>query len=128
MANLPKDTVVFAVDVGSRSKGNFGWVCLECDGEEFRCGCTLHGLVEAIRGAIMEGKPVALGFEMPLYVPVRDVGEDEEHEITSARGVESGMGRPFSGDAGAMVLVTGMVQVAWIFRQLLSGDKRLILT
>jgi hypothetical protein len=57
---------VFAIDVGAPHKGNLGWA--NADG---RTGGDLDKCINEVNKVLPAG-PVALGFEAPLYVPVRD--------------------------------------------------------
>lgn len=62
-----------------------------------------------------QGTPLALGFECPCFVPVR---EDEEAVLRQRRGEH---GKAFSAAAGAFVLVDGLVESAWVLDRL--GDR-----
>lgn len=58
--------------------------------------------------------PLALGFEAPMFVPIRT----DPKRLTAARSGEVGKGlpsRPFSASAGATSLVIGLVVVSSIF-------------
>ena len=61
--------------------------------------------------------PPALGFEAPMFIPIRT----NPKRLTSARSGEFGKGirsRPFSASAGATSLVTGLVVVSYILTTL----------
>ena len=61
--------------------------------------------------------PLALGFEAPMFVPIRT----DPERLTAARSGEFGKGlpsRPFSASAGTTVLVTGLVVVSYILNTL----------
>ena len=61
--------------------------------------------------------PLALGFEAPMFVPIRT----DPERLTAARNGEFGKGlpsRPFSASAGATSLVTGLVVVSYILNTL----------
>lgn len=92
-------------DIGSVTAGNFGW--WSSDGNFGREPSTL---ALAVATALNDERPVALGFECPLFVPLT---EDESH-LTRARPGEGS--RPWSAGAGCGVLATGLVQVAWVLR------------
>ncbi len=92
-------------DVGSVAAGNFGW--WSSDGDSGREPSTLAASVAV---ALNSNRPVALGFECPLFVPF---GEDES-QLTRARPGEGS--RPWSAGAGCGVLATGLVQVAFVLR------------
>ena len=61
------------------------------------------------------GRPVALGFEAPLFVPV---------PISSpafGRARDGECNRAWSAGAGSCVLTTGLAQTAWVLRNLREG-------
>jgi hypothetical protein len=67
--------------------------------------------------AALRIRPLALGFEAPMFVPIRK----DPNRLTTARKGDSGKGRPsrpFSASAGATVLVTGLVVVSYILETL----------
>lgn len=84
-------------------------------------GTDLDECVRSLASALNEG-PLALGFEAPMYVPVRSVPDD----LTKARAGEcrDGVNRPFSASAGSTVTVTAMVVVPYV----LAGLRRLVPT
>lgn len=94
------------IDVGKLE--NLGWVV---EGVHASHGCDPDAFVEAV-GAILREGPVALGFEAPMFVPVRDNPRD----LTKARGGEGN--RPFTAGAGATALVTGLMVTAYILSHL----------
>ena len=57
---------IFVIDVGAPHKGNLGWA--NADGVT---GTDIDQCIEAVNTALSVS-PVALGFEAPLYIPVRD--------------------------------------------------------
>ncbi len=69
-------------------------------------------LVGAVADDLRSGALVALGFECPLFVPLREHPE----ELTSRRDGEGN--RPWSAGAGCAVLATGLTQVLWILMRL----------
>jgi hypothetical protein len=72
--------------------------------------------VETLAAALQMG-PLALGFEAPMFIPIRT----DSKRLTAARNGEVGKGmpnRPFSASAGATALVTGMVVVSYILATL----------
>jgi hypothetical protein len=109
--------VVYCADIGSVPKGRFGWA--RRDGRQTAAGRHCEGteiaeLVDAASADLSEGRPVALGFECPLYVPV----PTQELRLGKARLGEGN--RSWSAGAGAGALATGLVEVAWI----LEGIRR----
>lgn len=106
---------VYCADVGSIKQGNFGWARAEVPRravEEERGGATgIAKLVPAVAEDRTSGLPVALGFECPLFVPV----PDDPQRLGAARPGEGT--RSFSAGAGTGALVTGVVQAAWVLRE-----------
>jgi len=100
---------VVCADIGSVAKGNFGWY--SDDGSEGESASSLASCVSEI---LTNGQPVALGFECPLFVLLRE----DERKLTSARPGEGS--RAWSAGAGCGSLATGIAQVPWI----LSAIKR----
>jgi hypothetical protein len=106
---------IFCADVGSVSRGRFGWsdACEENDELGFHSGKLPSQLVWAVAAKLNAGRAVALGFECPLFVPL---SFEDEKSLGKARGGE-GM-RSWSAGAGCGALATGLVQVAWILHSL----------
>ncbi|MBS1890794.1 MAG: hypothetical protein JST59_05840 [Actinobacteria bacterium] len=103
-----KDLIVFCADIGSVSGNRFGWARVDPD-ERRRSqnGKGIDDLVSAVAGDLGR-RPVALGFECPLWLPYPLQSKD----LGRAR---PGEGRhPWSAGAGAAVLATGLVQLPWI--------------
>jgi len=92
-------------DIGSVAAGNFGW--WSSDGDS---GLEPSTLAASVAAALNSDRPVALGFECPLFVPLAD----SELQLTRARPGEGS--RAWSAGAGCGALATGLVQVAWVLR------------
>lgn len=104
--------LIVAVDIGSIAKNNFAWYSSDrMSGNKASC------LADHVSKALNEGIPVALGFECPLYIPLRE----DENTLTSAREGEGT--RAWSAGAGAGSLTTGLVQTAWILRAIRENVK-----
>jgi len=105
-----RDLVVFCADVGSVKSGNFGWARSETQGASVADFDTSRpaDLAEAVVGDLRGGRPVALGFECPLFVPVPSL----DTALGAARAGEGN--RAWSAGAGSGALATGLVQVAWV--------------
>lgn len=107
-----EDLVVYCADVGSVGKGNFGWARLDVVGGSTHVSRDIEELVAAAAGDLREERPVALGFECPLWVPL------------PADGKALGKGRPnegspsWSSGPGGNVFATGVAQVPWTLRGL----------
>jgi len=79
-------------------------------------------LLKELRIDLQNGKPVALGFECPLFVPVRD----NPDELTRGR---AGEGSPaWSSNIGATVLATGVAQTVWILDRVRHAGVRAFLS
>jgi hypothetical protein len=109
---------VAVIDIGKPDK-NLGWAIrgprVSAQGE------NLDDCISTLCSALSDG-PLALGFEAPLFVPMRDAPS----ELTKARNGEcaGGINRPFSAGAGALVLVTGLVVIPYVLarlREVVSG-------
>ena len=105
--------VIYCADVGSVSKGNFGWARLEC-AESPTCivGQEIREFANRIADDLNAKHPVALGFECPLFIPVTN----DPELLTSARDGEGN--RPWSAGAGAASLVTGLSETIWVLTQI----------
>src|SRR6516165_4938016 len=103
---------VAVVDIG-KPGANFGWAMVgDTKGEGNDIDVCVQSLAEALRK-----RPLALGFEAPMFIPVRT----DPERLTAARSGEFGKGlpsRPFSASAGVTVLVTGLVVVSYILNTL----------
>jgi hypothetical protein len=106
---------VAVIDIGKPNK-NLGWSMVGPTSAE---GTDLDECVKSLASALNEG-PLALGFEAPMYVPVRSAPDN----LTKARNGEcrDGVNRPFSASAGSTVTVTAMVVVPYV----LAGLRRLV--
>ena len=109
------DLAVYAVDVGSVHQKKFGWARayapdgrVDPDAEE----TDISRLVDELEADIRTTRPVALGFECPLYVPV----PEDPQRLGKARVGEGN--RAWSAGAGTGALTTGLVEAAWVLRAL----------
>lgn len=102
--------LIACADIGSVARDRFGWA--DSDGAS---GSLPSELAIKVAAALTLGRPVALGFECPMYVPL---GTDER-ELTKARSGETagGRSRPWSAGAGCGALATGLVQATWVLEQ-----------
>jgi hypothetical protein len=106
--------VVYCIDIGSVSGGNFGWARADASGdsaEEHRGGSEIVDVVDAIAGDLRAGRPIALGFDSPLFVPV----PRDQRRLGKARAGERN--RAWSASGGAGALATGLVQEAWVLAE-----------
>ncbi|MGW4368455.1 hypothetical protein ACWEKT_22705 [Nocardia takedensis] len=104
----PEKPVVAAVDVGRLS--NVGW--WHIDGSGARGGRDLDDLVTAVAADLHGGRPVALGFEAPLFVP----NPATAHGLGRQRVGEAG--RPWCAGAGAITLAFGIQQATYVLCRL----------
>jgi len=104
-----KNHWAFCADVGSIPQGNFGWAS-SIDGE-LKSSTDIGIFAADIANAINSEFKVSIGFECPLFVPVRD----EPRAVASARHGEGQ--RSWSAGAGTGALATGMVQSLWVMRR-----------
>ena len=102
-----KGLAIVCADVGSVSRNNFGW--FSTAGEEGTLPSELVGHVSTL---LNEKRPVALGFECPLFVPLRA----DERTLTAAREGEGK--RAWSASAGACAMATGISQLVWILEHI----------
>ena len=108
--------VIYCADIGSVAKGRFAWARgIESGGSLSisRCSDILE-LVDLAAQDLNGDAPAAMGFECPLFVPVRDA----PNSLTKAR-VGDGS-RSWSAAAGAGALATGITEVVWILQEIRS--------
>jgi hypothetical protein len=72
----------------------------------------MSDLATEVAQELMGGIPVALGFECPLFVPLNE----QPDALTRGRSCDGN--RPWSAGAGSGALATGLVQVAWVLREI----------
>ncbi len=102
---------VYCCDIGSVEKNRFGWARGE-GSEQLVSGTDIRQLVDGVAKDLIEERGVALGFECPLFVPVRS----DPLELTSGRRGDGN--RPWSAGGGAGSLATGLTEVVWILCEL----------
>lgn len=102
---------IFCADIGSVKRDNFGWYVAHADGSTAE-GITMEGLGTAVATAINLKHRVALGFEAPMFAPLRN----EPKDLTSKRHGETNPN--WIGGPGAAVLATALAQVPWILRDI----------
>ena len=102
---------IFVIDVGAPHKGNLGWAT--DDGET---GTDIDQCIEALNKSLPVA-PAALGFEAPMYVPVRFA----PNNLLKARVFEGS--HPWSAGAGPTVMSQGLVIMSYVFERLI-GDVR----
>lgn len=103
--------VVWVADVGSVAAGRFAW-CRAESRDDAQSGIDMAALVTGVTEDICAGRPVALGFECPLFVPVPSGPE------ALCRARQGDGNRAWSSGAGCAALATGLSESAWIFSRL----------
>lgn len=103
MAYDPQDIVVGAIDVGAPK--NIGWAILS-EGNVEHGGDLDEFIVRFAKASV--GKPSALGFEAPMFIPH---GRPLQ-KLTSQRNGDNG--KPWSAGAGATVTTIGLAIVSHV--------------
>lgn len=103
-----ENLVVWVADVGSVQKDRFGYCSLDQAGRVRYTGIDPREFANGIIQDLRDERRVALGFECPLFIPVRA----EPKELTKGRTVDGN--RAWSAEAGSGVLATGLVECAWV--------------
>lgn len=94
--------LIACADVGSIGSGNFGWA--DSDGST---GNRPSELAACVAKALASNRPVALGFECPLFIPL------PISELDLGKGRTGEGSRPWSAGAGCGALATGLAQMTW---------------
>lgn len=102
---------IFCADVGSIKQKKFGWAAVLSDGNEVS-GTKIEEFANEIAKQINNKTKVAIGFECPLFVPVRS----DPVEVNSARKGEGN--RSWSAGAGTGAFATGLVEVLWVMNEI----------
>ena len=105
---------IFCADIGSVKNNNFGWAHRAPNGELIT-GKDIDGFASRIVRAVLDGAKVTVGFEAPMFVPVRE----QMLTIANARSGEGN--RPWSAAAGTGALATGLVETLWILSKVREG-------
>jgi hypothetical protein len=101
---------VLCIDVGGPTK--IGWA--DGDGRH-GSGLQLGSALAHAGGLLHQGRPVALGFEAPIWTPRRD----ELSRITSSRGgAELALRRAWSASAGMCALGAALALMPWCLARL----------
>jgi len=111
MTSTKEHFSTFCADIGSVKAKRFGWFGIDAD-DSTESGESIEDLAQAVAGRLSQGHKVALGFECPLFVPFRQ----DPQNISNARLGEGN--RSWSAGAGCGALTIGLVEVAWILREI----------
>ena len=109
-----KPLAIYCADVGSVARRRFGWARGLVDSgsvSSVRASVEIRELAAAVCYDLNDGLPVALGFECPLFIPIRE----EPELLTAARTGEGN--RPWSAGAGTGALAVGLSESVWILRE-----------
>ena len=112
------ELAIYCADVGSIAEGKFGWARQDPaagEVEEHRGGEEIVDFAATVKDDLQEGRPVALGFECPLFVPV------PEDPMALGRGRKGDGNRAWSAGAGPAVLATGVVQATWVLSEIAAA-------
>ena len=109
-----QNLVVYCADIGSVAAGNFGWARRPIDSVT-ETGTDIQEFADRVAWDLTEDRPVALGLECPLFVPLPD---DPTHLAKARRGEGR---RPWSAGAGPGALAMGITESAWILRRIRSA-------
>ena len=103
---------IYCADVGSIKNNNFGWAKISTGCDETKSGTNITDFAINIANSIKSNIPVSLGFECPLFLPVRD-------DPVRVNGARIGEGnRPWSSGAGVGAMGTGLVEALWVMREI----------
>lgn len=100
---------IYACDVGSIKRGNFGWASSRGGS---RGSTDIEDLVSHVAKDLNEGVKVALGFECPLFIPCPERAEG----IGRAR-VGDG-NRAYTSNPAACATVIGLSELAWVLSRI----------
>jgi len=106
------DIMVAVADIGSIKAGNFGWV-IDHPRNGRSQGSDIDVFADGLISALKAGEKVALGFEAPMFVPVRD----QALRVANARIGEGnrrrGRDRDTCDRAGSDTLQLSKTQLSW---------------
>lgn len=105
---------IYCADIGSIKERNFGWYGLRADGS-IVSGQSIEDLANAILCGLNASRQVALGFEAPMFVPLRS----NPDTLTQKRNGETS--KNWIGGPGGTVLATALVQVPWLLSAIRAG-------
>lgn len=118
MSNAQDDNlrhmVVYACDVGSTRRGNFGWAKVACRNGEIKTEVSnsIDECIEALNADVESRQKVSIGFECPLFLPVPEQSEQLSH------GRHGEGNRSCFAPAGGYVTALGLQQLAFVLSKL----------
>jgi hypothetical protein len=98
------------IDIGSPKAGNLGWACAAMGGG-VETGTDLDSIITWVAAELSVGS-VALGFEAPMFIPLRDA----PNKLTAARVGEGS--KAWSAAAGCGALATGLAITVYTLARL----------
>ena len=101
---------ICCADIGAVHSGNFGWARLAAGKPALLSG-DIDALAEEVCRILVRGMKLALGFECPLWIPLRH----DPMCLTKARVGEGS--RAWSSSVGATVLTTGLAETVWVLSE-----------
>lgn len=104
---------ICVIDIGSPNKGNLGWCFIDVQNDQEYACSNLDDMFPYIINSTKH-KGLILGFEAPLFIPVRQ----DLKLATKARKGEGG--KPWSAGAGAQVLTINLPIMIYIFKRMNS--------
>jgi len=113
-AEWTNELQVYCADIGSIGRGNFAWASRHPPLLRHAVDpMSIESLAAAALADLKGGRAVALGFEMPLFLPVTMA----PGKLGKARATDKDA-PSWSSSTGASVMATGIVQAAWVLRSL----------
>lgn len=106
--------LIAAIDVGAPA--NIGWWASDPGGEQ--SGTDLDTLGAVVGAALNADRPVALGFEAPLYVPMPGTAAGLNKQRVGERG------RRWCAGAGTGALAMGTQQAGYLLQQIAAAVLR----
>lgn len=105
---------MFCADIGSIAQDNFGWARRNAElGVEVHDGNDIEAFADAVIDALAAERPVALGFEAPMFVPV-PLGP---HQLAKARPTD--VGKPaWSSPPGSSAFTQAVAQTPWVLERI----------
>ena len=103
-----ENLAIFCADVGSIKAKKFGWAASIPPSNDLIQGESIEDFADLICDGIKKDYRIAVGFECPLFVPMRE----NPVFVNSSRKGEGN--RSWSAGAGTGALATGLVEVLWV--------------
>lgn len=118
--NFKSEFIFYAIDVGSLENDNFGWWKCSTSTHKGYGHISIDTLCEELNVDLNNGKKIALGFEVSLFIPI----PNKSSKLGKARTNEGS--RAWSTSYNP--LPTGLQQMAFIFEKIKSKTKGITFT